>query len=391
MPEKQTVRAFLKFLRDNDGIADKRRLATEAARAFSLTRDRTVLYNDNFAVRFSSSKNNTTTFSNTVLSLSALQKFDSRPFLVCLVTPGENHCFIANSTFLKKISHSSRELSERNIRGSFNGSDILREFDGIPNTPANIERLWAIHEPVGFDENLPRLVAATKDIAPARKIFGINAAQRRKIMAAPRRALLFMASENHASLRRELDAKVAKYKNEILCAAFIENVNIRGNLIEYLIAGADGQLRGEIISSLKNKTGKIPASPNRHALGDYRKSFKNFETETDVKTKIMFLNSNPKAYNIDKMLEFLSRDKSVFLFYFIGIASDKSIRTALVSMFDGRLLAGTRTLHHWAGRASRGVTQLEGETINAIIENPLTTFPLPDAKSFLEKLMSIST
>jgi hypothetical protein len=54
-------------------------------------------------------------------------------------------------------------------------------------------------------------------------------------------------------------------------------------------------------------------------LGDYTREFKKYMTETDVKTKIMILNSNPKAYNIDKMLEFLSTDKSIFMFYFVGL------------------------------------------------------------------------
>jgi len=43
-----------------------------------------------------------------------------------------------------------------------------------------------------------------------------------------------------------------------------------------------------------------------NTLGDYRRIFENHLTETDVKTKIMIFNFNPKAYNIDKFLEFLS-------------------------------------------------------------------------------------
>lgn len=47
--------------------------------------------------------------------------------------------------------------------------------------------------------------------------------------------------------------------------------------------------------------------------------FDEFVTETDVKTKIMVLSSNPKAYNLDKVLEFLSQEKSVFIFYVVGV------------------------------------------------------------------------
>ena len=66
-----------------------------------------------------------------------------------------------------KISHSSQELRENNIRGSFNGSDIVREFEGIGNVTENISRLFDIHAEVGFEGNLPRLVEATNNISPS--------------------------------------------------------------------------------------------------------------------------------------------------------------------------------------------------------------------------------
>lgn len=37
----------------------------------------------------------------------------------------------ANSTLLRKISHSSQELRVDNIKDSFDGSDIIRELEGI--------------------------------------------------------------------------------------------------------------------------------------------------------------------------------------------------------------------------------------------------------------------
>ncbi len=102
-------------------------------------------------------------------------------------------------------------------------------------------------------------------------------------------------------------------------------------------------------------------------LGDYHRRFDAFDTETDVKTKIMILNSNPKAYNLDKMLEFLARDKSVFMFYFVGVDPGKIVSTVLTSMFQRDLLGSTILLRHWSGRNSRGVTQFEGKTINDLI------------------------
>ena len=102
--------------------------------------------------------------SNTVLSLSALQKYDSRPFFVCIVASSENYLLLANTTFLKKISHSSQELRIDNIKGSFNGSDIIFDFQGIENTPKNFQSLYAYHEGLSFQDNLERLVESTNGI-----------------------------------------------------------------------------------------------------------------------------------------------------------------------------------------------------------------------------------
>ena len=355
---------FVRFVGERNGINDKGVLSQAVAIQFGLTKDRSVFYCAAFAVRFSASAS--LNFGNTVLSLSNLKKFDDRPFIVCLVTPTANHCFLANSTLLKKISHSSQELRENNIKGSFNGSDIIRSFEDIPNNAANLERLFEIHAGIGFDGNLARLVEATTNISPTGAKFAVGAVEETAILSAPKRAASFVNSADAQTLKAELDAKVKRFKNEILLASLIENVNVRGRIIEYLIAGEDEKLRGELVHALQNRGKGISAFKTDNALGDYQRIFDAYHTETDVKTKIMILNSNPKAYNIDKMLEFLAREKSVFLFYFVGVDVTKIVNTVLVSMFETNLLDCTIVLRHWAGRNSRGVTQFEGRTINSL-------------------------
>jgi hypothetical protein len=382
-----SIEQLVKFLRNYDGINDKAKLAKLVADYFQLVKDRSVYYCDSFAVRFSSSA--TQNFGNTVLSLSNLQKFDGRPFIVCLVTPTYNYTYLANTTFLKKISHSSQELRENNIRGSFNGSDIMREFEGIPNTPQNLERLFNIHSGVGFEGNLIRLVEATNNISPSGKKFEPNELQRQQILLAPARARKFAESQDAQILKMELDAKVAQFKNEILLAALIENVNVRGRIIEYLIAGKDELLRQEIIHALQNRTSGIPAFKTENTLGDYSREFTEFLTETDVKTKIMVLDSNPKAYNLDKMLEFLALERSVFMFYFVGVEPGTIVNTVLVSMFQERLLDATILLKHWAGRNSRGVSQFEGRAIRQLILSSETTINEEASVSFLHHILAL--
>ena len=82
----------------------------------------------------------------------------------------------------------------------------------------------------------------------------------------------------------------------------------------------------------------------------------------DIKTKLLDRASAPKAYNIDKILSLLSDKGTVFAFFFIGLNASKNIcLSRLVSIFDPVIIGATRVQTHWAGRASRGVTQLTGD------------------------------
>lgn len=374
---------LVKFIESHKTVNDKNKLSTLVKEKFALTKDRSVFYNSQFAIRFS--KANSTNFSNTVLGPSALQKFDNRPFIICLVLKDENILLLANSTFLKKISHSSQMLRVDNIKGSFNGSDIFRAFDEVSNSPDNFDELFEIHRQIPFEENLARLVETTNGIAPTGKRFEVTEENRIAILDAPLRAKNFSESAEYNQLKDELDELVNKFQNEIIIASLIENVKIRGNIIEYLIAGKDEVLKQNLIASLQNKT-EIPPFKTDNELGDYIKNFGEiYHTATDIKTKIMVLNSNPKAYNLDKMLSFLSSDNTVFMFYFVGIGFDKILSPVLVSMFQDKVLDNTILIKHWAGRNSRGVSQLNGSKIKELFTeaNP-TNISLERSVEFLE-------
>jgi len=89
------------------------------------------------------------------------------------------------------------------------------------------------------------------------------------------------------------------------------------------------------------------------------------------------------------MLEFLANTRSVFLFYFVGVDPGKIVNTVLVSMFQEKLLQATILLKHWAGRNSRGVSQLEGTTINDLIAQPEFAINLEQARQFLERVIAL--
>ncbi len=382
----QQITSLVSFIKKYDGINDKQLLTTKVKEHFSLVADRKIYYCDNFAIRFS--KANSENFSNTILSLSTLQKYDNKPVIICVVLPNKNYMLLANTTCLKKISHSSQQLRIDNIRGSFNGSDILRVIADIPNTPDNFEKLFTIHQGYSFEENLVRLVEKTNNIVAHGQKFQPSDIETKNIYDAPKRSNMFLTSSFFIDLSNDLQERVSKVSKEIAIAAFIENVNIKGNIIEYLITSCDDVVKNTLINSLENGT-PLPYIKNSNDLGDYNVDYGMFDTKTDIKTKVLFLGSNPKAYNIDKLLKFLAKDNTVYLLFFVGIDKNKTISTFLCPVFDTTLIESTVVIKHWAGRNSKGAAQFLGENINSIIKNKSIVIDEERAQQFLRKLLEL--
>ena len=193
----------------------------------------------------------------------------------------------------------------------------------------------------------------------------------------------------YLQLKSDLDERASSVSQAILVASLIENINIRGRVIEYLITGEDESTRQAMIERLIRNDGELPRFRTSNELGDYFRNFDNYDTATDVKTKVMILNSNPKAYNIDKLLEYLSNDQTVFMFYFIGIEPNKIVNRVLVSIFQEDLLDSTIVLRHWAGRNSRGVTQFKGSALDNLIQSPNNRINRGASEDFLRELIDL--
>ena len=133
----------------------------------------------------------------------------------------------------------------------------------------------------------------------------------------------------------------------------------------------------------------LPSYDTRNGLGDYCRAFDNGATFTDIKTKVIYLSSNPKAYNIDKFLKQMGVSDSVFLFFFIGIDETRIFRTVLCSVYHQKLIEGTLLQSHWSGRSTRGVAQFNGEAINDILQERVFQNHIDEetARLFLERLL----
>jgi len=211
----------------------KEAISKATADHFSLTKKRSVYTCPSFSIRFSTAKK--ASFSNVVLSLSVLREYDHLPFIVCVGRPTGVELLLANSTFLKKISHSSQQLRTDNVRGSFLGQDILRDYEGTTNTPGTFAALFAIHSEFTWQENLARLVEATNNISPTGVRFEPSPAECETILSAADLSAGLSSHPEYTALGTQLAEIVESRKDSILKAAEIDNVNERGNTIEQII------------------------------------------------------------------------------------------------------------------------------------------------------------
>ncbi len=385
----KTCKEFVEYIITSAPKHNKQIVEDDVYSKFMLIKDRTVYHNDYFAVRFSYSKSSSDSFSNTILSLSALEKYDKIPFFVVLVRQNaDNLILLSNTTFLKKISQSSQKLSMTNIKGSFNGSDILRKFDGKDNIPENFDYFFSIHQGFDWEDNLSRLVDASSRIKSRNEKFVPTDNERNNIFCSVFTAISFVNSDNFGIIEKDLNDRCEKIRNEILIASHIDNTNIRGRLIESLITSNEEE-RQSIIANLHDLETALPAYDTKNGLGDYCRQFDNGDTYTDIKTKIVYLNSNPKAYNIDKFLKQMSDAKSIFLFFFIGVDENSIFKTLLCSVYHGKLIDNTIMQFHWAGRSTRGAAQFNGTAINEMLNEEKFTnqIDLEKAKNFLMNLL----
>lgn len=350
-----------------DPSAGKARLQAAFVERYAPTKVRSVFVGDGYALRFSEAKAGP--FSGTVLSLSALRKHDDRPFVVVVARAAGVDFLLANATFLRKVSHSSRDLQLDRVRGSFNGGDIVAELGGVRNCPENFERLFALHEPFTWEENLARLVEATSAIVGRGLRFEPTAAQRAVLTNAPERAREVLTSRRFLDVDAELAALAARRRDAILAAAQDDNVNVRGNAIEGLLTGR----------------------ASTHGLGDITRELQGGgRLVIDVKSKLRDRGSAPKAYNVDKMLALLAEPGTVFAFFLVGVDRAAKVVTArLIPVLDEALLEVTTVQHHWSGRGSRGVTQLTGRFDRVLDSSYQPTIDVPRARAFLGDLLAL--
>ncbi len=367
LPDLRTVLDFIRQLKAARPNATKADIEYSLTTDLAIEKERSVFRLRDAAIRISQAQS--ASFSNVVLSLSALRKYDDKPFVIVIIRPDAVEFLLANSSLLKKISHSSHQLRIDNIKGSFLGHDILRKLDTLENTPSNFEALFDLHRQLTWDENITRLVEATTAIVPTGHRFIPTAAETDTILSAPDRASLWASSHAYSDVEGALIDTIRNRRRDVLSAASIDNVNVRGNAIEQVITAAGN------FHSLDDITYELPGLGKLHV---------------DVKTKLLNRSSNPKLYNIDKTLAILSKPEASLALFLVGIDVDRALVAGrLISVFDRCIVPATRIQFHWAGRASRGVTQLSGDVTSCFSERFVPTVDIAAGQALLRRFLDL--
>jgi hypothetical protein len=364
MGELEAVIQLIRDTKHAHPAADKAHIERVVIDRFRPRRRRSLLIGDGYAMRFSQTAG--AAFSNTVLSLSALRGVDTRPVVVCVVAPGSVRFLLANSSFLVRISHSSIHLRVDNVKGSFNGTDIATAHDGLTNEPRNFPTLFQLHSANSWEENLERLVEATAAIGARNSRFEPTQEQRATILAAPERAAALIASPSFGELVHELRTLVREQETGIMDAASIQNVNLRGNVVERIITGR----------------------ASNHGLGDFQRDVDGAVLVMDIKSNVVGRASAPKSYNIDKMLRLAATEGSVFAFLIVRIdVQGHRVDCGLVPVLEDSVRAATRIQPLWSGRGSRGSTQLTRPLDQLLASARVPTIDIPQAQSFMRDLL----
>lgn len=376
MFNQTAISDLVDFIESYNGRTTKEELRREVVLHFGLYQHKkSLFYNNDFAIRFSYTSWNPYALSNTILSLSTIRDFDnSIPLILCIISPEKNILMLMNTTFIRKISHSSLELTENNIVGSFLGQDILAEYNGVANEPKNFELLFNEHlANGGFEWNLERIVLETNNIEWKLQAFVPTIDEEKVIYDSVNRFFKVKYSGSMGSLFYYFKGRIEQYAEEILLVAKnVDNINLRGNIIEYIIVNwEEDEVWAHIIQTIRWGNFDIQSEfVNENCLWDCEFDIDGYNVAVDVKTKLISENhsSSPKIYNIDKFLEFHADSRSVFLLLFVWIdIENDELFLALRSPFDKELIVNQSVYSHWSGRSRRGTVVYNEEAIESVI------------------------
>lgn len=323
---------FLKYIESNkDELAQepKNAIKRQLASQFDLALSRGLLLGRDFDVSVKVLKGSG--YTNAVTSIKNLINRIYKPVFNIVVSPSGLRVYLLHLKFINKVSHSSKALSMDNWRGTVLGSNIS---DGALVTSDNFKQLWEECIDEDFTSLLNSIVNNTHEIK----------AKNSKIEVTEQ-LLQLVKSNIEYSDAHDISNEIRDILNESLynnitqedVDSFNESdVNTRGNNIEKLILGSVN---------------------NQHDFADY---MYDDSTAVDIKTHLKGSSSNPKLFNLDKYVNFLTIHKGRCSFYLyiveIGDTLD-TVETYCYNIYATDLVKGLNVVNTNAGRNSLGVVQ----------------------------------
>lgn len=281
--------------------------------------------------------------SNTVTSLKNILKHDDVPFIAVFLDRAAVRFMLANSSLVKKASHTSQGITHQRIKGSINGGDILNALGDTPNDRTHLDALFAQHVEEDHAEHRERIVEATLAIKGRAPSAAPDwEAVDRNLSAGS--GLLDNATLQE--IRAKLFERVEQMKDAILACASHTTPKAFGDCVERMILGAD------------------PA----HALGDIL--FAYGRIAVDIKARKAGVPSSPKAVNVQKLVDHLSTGPGAALYFMVTVDVAKgTLSCNLIQMLHPDLLPHYWHDVRWSGRGSLGTLSFKGD-LSSVLSEP---------------------
>ncbi|MBK9273030.1 MAG: hypothetical protein IPM49_00630 [Flavobacteriales bacterium] len=299
--------------------------------------------------------------SNTITSLKNILKHDELPFVAVFLDKSAVRFKLANSSLIKKASHSSQGITLERIKGSINGGDILNTLGDVLNEHAHLAELFAQHKDEDHAEHRERIVEATQAIkgrAPATPPdWDAVEENLRDGSGLLDKAIL-------EEIRRTLFDRVASMRQAILACASHTSPKAFGDCVERMILSTD------------------PA----HALGDIL--FANGRVAVDIKGRKAGVPSSPKAFNVQKLVDHLSKGPGAALFFTVTVdVQAGTVACTLIHMLHPELMKHYWHDVRWSGRGSLGTLSLKGDLSAVLNTTERLDLDAPAAITRLRELL----
>lgn len=317
------------------------RLINEDFPLFKIKRSLYADTNNNYIVRFLWTKFDQWTPSNTFLSIKTIYEFDDKPIIVVLVRPNSFDISLWNTSFVSKVSHSSKNAlydentGEFTLSGSVNYPNLYHDGNDFEHIVEN----WNFHYSSDSDHNIRRILKKTSEIEWYwfEKVVLTEDA----IEDFVKKSMNFHY-ETFNDLSITIERSFYDHKDEI---------------VEIFNNEPSTKRRWEKIQSVITWI-----QDNDHEFADMYYEIGDKSILLNIKTIDLTLPSSdsaPQAFNIDKLLNNIDYDDEFTFYFFVITKTTDGVFYSLINFLEERAIRSYgNAMNHWSGQNARGHMQV---------------------------------